>query len=471
MIKLGAAVLSVLMLTAVLAGVVANAQKEPEIVFDLAEASRIHKDDFDKVLQERRHFEQKASSVKVTNNDGIISNFEGPIVSFEYLNFHGRVYDTENHENREFFRKNATSVWFDPDHPDFGLPDLRIVIDKPRFKRPEYISENSKFYDKIVDLLPVSNQQTPYKHYEKSYATEDHVQRIENFDLYLTEFNLTLDIETLREEKISRYDLSEKVRKLKKYPAYWYNNTTFDEHLVSLDDINYRHEYEDSRYGDLDIVFKVTPNQAPWYVSSADGEQVNAEVAVGALIVTKLDVDRDEKRRLSVLPDGPGQYLTLYEDSTLGNRYDEAERVSKFNTTGLSDSIFNKDYYFRITSKNIGSWERNLGFDKWDDRVTFTFLLPILVKGTLDVILPSDVIPEYQPPHAYVKTFTLADLLPDWSLGGVGRYITYAFLAFIVVVTIILFPNIFVLFNTLLGVLISWTRRMKLPNQNKGVTH
>ena len=461
--KLGLATLACIFSIVLMFGIVNKAQHKQQVVMKIEDAKKLHAEQVTKALDSVKEFEKQKQSITMTNKDGVISNFEGPIVAFEYLSHHGKIYDIEIPEQREHFRKDTNGAWFDPDHPNFGLPDLKIIVDKPRFKSPEFIPTTSAFYDQISALLPKNDKLGPYKHYEKIYISEDGHHKVDKFDLYLTEFNLTLDIRTLRGESVkSKLDKIDKTAK--KYPRHWYTNTKTDDKLYSLDDIDFQEEWDDSRYADLDIVFKVSPNYAPWYISDKTGTQKNAEVAVGAIIVSKLDVVNEDARRLDIAPSSPGQYVSLYSDRSLGNRYNESNLVSSFNTSGLPESIFNKDYFFRITSKNIGSWKKNFGIDKWDDRVTFTFLLPILVKGSFDVVLPSDLIPEYIPPKAYAKSFELADLVPDWGLNNLGKYITYGFATFIIIVVILFVPNILILLNTIVGLLIAALKRIAKPS-------
>jgi hypothetical protein len=80
----------------------------------------------------------------------------------------------------------------------------------------------------------------------------------------------------------------------------------------------------------------------------------------------------------------------------------------------FKDGIWNRTYFLRLSSHNIGSRQKNLTKQQ-DDQVTMTFLIPLLVVGKLEVLLPSEILPKWSPPEAYKTKFSFNNLFPKWG--------------------------------------------------------
>ena len=98
-------------------------------------------------------------------------------------------------------------------------------------------------------------------------------------------------------------------------------------------------------------------------------------------------------------------------------------------TNRKNASIWDKPYYIKLFVKNIGSHKKNslitIGkkrLREYDDQYTFSFLMPLIVRGSWDVMPPDEVIPSWSPPQPRtVRGFQLSHLLPSWGLSFFGK--------------------------------------------------
>jgi hypothetical protein len=259
------------------------------------------------------------------------------------------------------------------------------------------------------------------------------------------------------------------------YPRSWYQDKLLagDGELISINDFRDEEEYKNQRYSRVHIAFKVEPNNSAWYVSGDGKEQVSAEVAVGSIIpksitsnITSKSKDDDKKYDIAHIdPGSPGVNVDMFPDRTFDSRFD-ARKILTSEPSMLDESIFGKDVYFRITSNNIGSWDKRWVFigDEWDDQFVIKFFMPLLVKGKIEVALDSKLIPTYTPTDSYYQHFSLSDLIPDWGIPDFGKYLTYGLILFAGIIILIFLPNVFVLINSLLGVVV----RMIKPARDPG---
>lgn len=197
-------------------------------------------------------------------------------------------------------------------------------------------------------------------------------------------------------------------------------------------------------------MFKVSPHQILHYTENGEDLE-KTQVAIGEIITQHIKSNFDPKsgyRQAHINPSAPGLSLDLFYDPTLNNRH-QPMQLEQDQLKNTDKSIFNREVYFRIESNNIGSWDKKGLFfgTEWDDQFTITCLMPILVKGKFDVVLDSKFRPSYRPPAAYMNTVHLADILPDWGLSGIGKYLSYGFIVFILLVVILFVPQLFVLIN------------------------
>jgi hypothetical protein len=123
-------------------------------------------------------------------------------------------------------------------------------------------------------------------------------------------------------------------------------------------------------------------------------------------------------------------------------------------SSGSAASIWNKPFYIKIFFNNIGSWKEGwfLNWRKFDDQVTFRFLMPVFVVGSWDVIVPGEIIPKWEPPKPYYDEFTLGSLFPSWGLGFLGKLFSGgALVVVLIVILALLFPSVLSLVNAVIG--------------------
>ena len=381
-------------------------------------------------------------------NSVFSSNFEGPKISIEYLSHRGKIWDEEQLPKFSF---TPQSINFDPDWASYGLPNLHIEVAQPQFVNAVN-SENthSKYFEKVKNQLGILSETGPVKSYSKTYKNEEGKLVKEYFDLYLTKFNITIGVKPIREAPMIKPTSEE--RHQKSYPKHWYQDIEFSKgKLVSLDDLRQRaKEGKNHRYAQVECVFKIDPNQLVNYTGNPQ-KQTRADVAIGEIITQQIKTNFNSKagyQQAHLNPSAPGLSLDLFSEPTLNNRHNPVQlKQNQFPNT--ANSIFNKAVYFRIQSNNIGSWDKKGLFfgTEWDDQFTITCLMPILVKGKFEVVLDSKFRPSYIPNEAYFNHVSFSDIIPDWGLSRIGKYISYGFIVFIHIVAILFIPQLFTLIN------------------------
>ncbi|MDX2444232.1 MAG: hypothetical protein QNK30_10580 [Bacteroidales bacterium] len=75
--------------------------------------------------------------------------------------------------------------------------------------------------------------------------------------------------------------------------------------------------------------------------------------------------------------------------------------------------------------------------------------MPVFVLGSWDIVPPSEIIPEWDPPEPYFKEFRINNLLPKWGMGPFGRILSIFGL---IVILGILLPIIFPAFSSVLKI-------------------
>ena len=223
----------------------------------------------------------------------------------------------------------------------------------------------------------------------------------------------------------------------KKYPAYWYGKALNNADSIRLEDLS--KEGKNQGYNNIKVWLQVTPNSAPWYVKTKYGKNVQPMMAIGAIYCTKVENRIDNVPEYLIgsntiegiamgMYDFPKYHSFRVADELLAPLPPDSYFFQLRDTA----SIWNKPYYLKIFLTNIGShlrrniWNGKIP-NKYDDQVTFSFLMPLFVRGSWDVIPPEEVIPNWNPPQPrMVEGFKLKHLLPRWHffLGGFGRVIS-----------------------------------------------
>lgn len=376
--------------------------------------------------------------------EGTTGNFEGPQVLFEYLKFHDKLFNKEGNQMLYF---DGNTLNFDPDHPSFGLPNLVAKISP--------VSTYNHEVSGLVSLLHLSGgeeKQKPYRIYHKTIVTKnatDSILREFEMQLWLTEFKVTVAIEPERKKPI--IPPTSKENDQIQYPGYWYGST---QDYIKLGDL--KPEWKNNRYSDLKLIFKIIPNNAPWYYKTKYEKNARPGIGIGAIYCESINVTRegDESRISPNIQKGSVIFLHSYYNpqndsigithnsenlgAAAGKIFDEqSERIDS------TSSFWNKSYYMRIFFNNIGSWKESLfGARKYDDQITFSFLMPIFVIGSWDIIPPKEIIPEWNPPKPYFKDF-FSNLIPSFGLKGIGKFLSIiGWVAVIVTVLPLIIPSI-----------------------------
>lgn len=197
-------------------------------------------------------------------------------------------------------------------------------------------------------------------------------------------------------------------------------------------------ENKDQVYDDVKIWLRVLPNASPWYIKTGSAENLRPKMAIGAIYCTKvqnalLEDDMYELKNLDTESNASeGIAMALFDRMELKRPMGRDGKMQEI--TPLKDSnhymneseeasIWNKPYHMKLFMKNIGSYTKKSGKIKkglkaFDDQYTFTFLMPLLVRGSWDVMAPDEVIPDWNPPEPrIVKGFQFSHILPDWGIG------------------------------------------------------
>ena len=384
---------------------------------------------------------------------GSTGHFEGPQAHIEFLKFHEEELNRSDGE-RLFFDGNTLN--FDPDHPFFGMPNLVANVGPVKLYEPEG--------GKLSELLRIatgSQEPKPYKIYKKRVRSSDPTAPVRGFEmqLWLTEFEVTVGIVPERNDPPVPPTMEERQRTT--YPGYWYGS---GQKQIKLGDL--KEEWKNNRYGNATLVLKIIPNNAPWYVRTALEQNEKPDIAIGAIYCSDLVLSREQDEQRISPNIQKGSVIFLHPESKPGTPDEQSVRFPDdlnsaaqkvFNettsqSTEAAASIWNKPFYIRIFFNNIGSWKEGwfLNWRKFDDQVTFRFLMPVFVVGSWDVIVPSEIIPKWEPPTPYYDEFTLASLFPSWGLGFIGKLFSGG--ALLVVAAIVLaffFPSVLSLVNAL----------------------
>lgn len=402
---------------------------------------------------------------------GTSSQFEGPQVSIHAIEWGGRSFmesdqDSVNRSGAMLFLK-GTNASFDPDHPNWGLPNLHAGSSAVTLYEPE--GTIGRILKGIIGLK--ANNEGPYRIYRKKLLSDnpEFNDRFIEMQLWLTSFKLRIE---------ARPDIvtSEKPKDAKRitYPSWYYGlgsgRTTLDE---------LREEWDNLRYGNLNIVLRVSPNNAPWYVKTKNQDSgyvvINdkPDMAVAALLCSELVVGNEEGERRIGVAMQTGSALTFYpqyrrEERTYFETIDVSQKISAEAeelirtkepppTNRTNTGIWNQAQYAWIHFDNIGSWKTGkfLGAKrKFADYMDATFILPIFVIGEWEVRMPSDLVKWKPLPSPVIEQPGLLDrLIPDLHLGIFGRLLSGGMGAFLILLVLsMFFPPVLQIVNVIWGV-------------------
>lgn len=394
--------------------------------------------------------EFKAGLVYQSGGGGTTGNFEGPQVHIKGIKFHQEFLTSKDIGSR-LKHLDGISAHFDPDHPYYGLPDVKISIKDVRLYNPH---KNA-----VAQFLNFKNDDpAPYKVYKKRIT--DSLGNSKNFEmqLWLTEFDVTIDV---RPDKDVPIAIGREEQEATTYPGYWYGSGQSRLNLKALDG-----EHKDFRYGDLSFILEIIPDNSPIYVNYDNGITSKADFAIGAIYCQKavFGNEPDVQRISANVHAGQPLFLNNSFDFEKMNRKVSgvSENMEENATRFLelkaenSSNIWNKPYYVKLFFNNLGTWRSGLfNQNQFHDQVSYSFLMPVFVVGSWDVIAPQQALSEWDPPKPFVREFSIKNLLPAWHLGWGGKFAGLLLIGIIAVIALLM------IFPGLLPVLILKLKRRK----------
>ncbi len=355
----------------------------------------------------------------------MVSNqFEGPQVHLEEFVYHKTTFirDTVNKyirtnskEAKGFNKFDIHSISYDPDHPKLYKPDIRVTVVPPKPYQERRSANLQKFFEYLDGN---SNDVKPYKTYTKEVFTinEDTTITIENInmDLWLTTFSVTIESDSYA--KKIKLDPDEEVE------------------FERLGD----KEYQNQRHKPFTIVLKIFPNVSPWYINNGSSFDKKADMAIGAIYCSKIKKWPKQATDIGVIPYEAGVALPLIQQ----DYYMDAARGKLLEVSNDGKTIWNKPIFAEITFTDFGSYNKKWGLNKGDEKITFDFIMPLFVRGSWDIQIPTAIIPEYEPTPPFTRK--LSDiLLPKWGLKGIGRFFsTIIYIALVFILIVAFFPMV-----------------------------
>ncbi|MCR9249853.1 MAG: hypothetical protein NXI20_05490 [bacterium] len=351
------------------------------------------------------------------------NQFEGPQVHLQEFVYNKKSYQRDSvqkyirttaEQSKGFNQFDIHSISFDPDHPQLYKPDIHVQVIPPKPYVEQRPANLQKFFDYIDGS---SNEIKPYKTYTKEVFTinDDTTISVENInmDLWLTTFTVTVESDSY----------TKKIR--------------LDEEDAELEKAGNK-EYQNQRHKPFSIILKIFPNVSPWYVNNGNSFDKKADMAIGAIYCSKIKKWPKEDTDIGVIPRESGVALPLInQDYYLKVTSDEVLDLENNDKT-----IWNKPVYAEITFTDFGSWTKKWGIERGDEKISFDFIMPLFVRGSWDIQIPTEVIPSYKPIPPYSRK--LSDiLLPKWGLKGIGKFLStilYVVIGFILLMAF--FPMI-----------------------------
>lgn len=373
--------------------------------------------------------EQK--SIRV--DDCIGSNFEGAEVKLAGIQVYDSIFRQKS--KKPYYTYNCNSAKLDPDHPMFGLPDIEIAVGPVAYYEPEKTALES------LIKLGIDNKPKPYRTYIKRLTIDS--LGIQNkfieMQLWLTTFKVNITVIADRDKpQIDPTDASLNDRI---YPGYWYKDSR---KFVSMNDLENKEEYKNHLYSDITFVLEVNPNASPWYIKTENTQTEMPDIAVGAVFCQQLIKHPEDENKIH-LQTYKGMAAPLYHkafenDNPLSDDLDKSILSVMNDLENIkNENIWNKKYFIKLYSANIGSRQKGLfGTKKFDEQVEYTFLMPLFVVGSWDIQIPAEVLPEMEAPKPYYKSLSIRNFLPKWGL-SFGKWISSSVILILIFLVILYF--------------------------------
>ena len=417
----------------------ANKKPNPEYQEYIKEYKATTERKYNEIIEQlddeyRIQFDEKKS---ICVDDCIGSNFEGAEVKLAGIQVYDSIFRKQN--KKPYYTYFCNGAKLDPDHPMFGLPDIEIQIGPVSYYQPEKTALES------LVKLGIDDKPKPYRTYKKRLIVDS--LGIQNkfieMQLWLTTFKANITV--IADRNKPQIDPTDEALNEKIYPGYWYKDSR---KFVSMNDLEHKEEYKNHLYSDITFVLEVNPNASPWYIKTEHAQNEMPHIAVGAVFCDQL-VKHPKNENKIHLQTYKGMAAPLYhqafnDDSNLSSELDESIQDVLTDLENIkNENIWNKKYYVKLYSANIGARQQGfLGTKKFDEQVEYTFLMPLFIVGSWDIQIPSDILPEMEAPKPYYKSLSLKNLLPKWGL-SFGKWISsIIILVLLALVMIYFFPSL-----------------------------
>lgn len=401
----------------------------------------------DAIIDDKEELREYDLNYRAKSSNGTVTNFEGPQVQLKYIKFHNEVLNKEDERLKHF---DGVSAHFDPDHPCYGLPDVKISIQAVRMYNPEE-SAVSRFLN-----FSSGSEPKPYKVYRKRIKTDSLgiTSKYLVMQLWLTEFQVNIDISP---DEDCIVNISDEEKENTSYPGFWYGSMLPE---VKLKDL--RKEHRDNRYGNLSFILEVIPDNSPIYYQSSNSTTTKADFAIAAIYCTEARIGNEPKvQRISTnVHSGQPVFLNNQLDYDKMNmnlsgfsENLESNAAKIFDIKSLdNDFIWNKPYYLKLYFNNLGTWRAGIfNQNEYHDQVNYKFIMPVFVVGSWDIIAPQEILPKWLPPEPYIRKITLKSFLPFGEMGFWGKAISLVILLGIAFMAItLLLPGVIPLFRKLI---------------------
>ena len=353
----------------------------------------------------------------------------------------------------------TNKIIFNPDAPTRGLPSLVVTAGVPQpLQLGSFINETLGTYTFAPSIARLLDTRKPYETYRWMVINKDNKRQQVQMDAWLEEFKVVIEAKPSAETELD---------------AAWQDKVS---PLTGKKNASLPNEYSNQRYGNLDIVLKLTGNTPP-LVIAADGAPAqalaNPHFAIAALEVASVKFLGDKERKVGDIGAylEKGESLTLYDKlataqmnaygqyvttSDLAMRAQVRDQVKQKDLDGVvwSQTSFDKDKYAYIHLANFGSWkEWHLWRDNElnADKIEVRFVMHVFSIGSWELQRPV-VTGQLDPtPSKTVHEHSwLAGLLPDFHFSWPGKgLLTLAGL----LVLAVLFPPLFSILNSLLAII------------------
>jgi len=353
------------------------------------------------------------------------------------LQHHDSIYGQKSF--KPYYTYGCNSLLYDPDHPIYGLPDIEIKVSLVNIYEPKLSGLLA------LKAMGISDKPQPYKIFRKPvYDSTGKKLNILEMQLWLTQFKVAVTVISDRDKPQVRPDHESMNARI--YPGKWYGDSR---RWICINDLRDRDECNNHRYSDIIFILEVNPNASPWYIKTGNEQTLKSDIAVGAVICSEI-IKRPENENQIHVNIQKGMLVPLYFEpfdvsQVSALAIDSVSGVGSEIKKLLKMNIWNRKYYMKIHSKNIGSRKTGILWNKriFDEQLEFTFLLPLFVVGSWDVQLPWEVIPAMEAPKPYYKSFTISNLFPNWGLKGFGRIFSGILLAAIIFFAAVWFLPLF----------------------------